>query len=311
VTASGGMAESEVRTVDSRWYLRGIRPFRAGESPASGVAVTFSEITAQKRAEAMLQKIQSQLQADLAGMRRLYDLHAKLANETDLTVALEAILETAITFAATDRGTVQLLLRDRGNLEIVAHCGYAPGDGYIEHFRHVAFDEGCDAAKKERKRLIIEDTRTFPGLVGTKDGAVVLADGILAAQSTPLITRKGEMVGILSTQYRRPYRPSEPELRMLDLLAWTAADFVERQRVEVSMRQSEERLKRILETDAVGVIFLDHSGTLIGANNVFLAMSGYSRAEVEARTLTWRTMTPPEWIETSERPDGAARRLVA
>jgi two-component system, chemotaxis family, CheB/CheR fusion protein len=300
VLASGRVAEAEVRTLDGSWYLRGIRPFRAGELPACGVAVTFSEITGQKRAEAKLQETQSQLQADLAGMRLLYDLHATLAADIDLPSALKAILETAVTFAHTDRGTVQLL--KRGNLEIVAHCGYDPGDGgYIEHFRHVAFNEGYDEAKKEGKRLIIEDTRTFPGLVGTKDGAVVLADGIFAAQSTPLITRKGEMVGILSTQYRRPYRPSEPELRMLDLLAWTAADFVESQRAEALMRQSDERLKRVLETDAVGVIFFDHSGTLIGANRVFLAMSGYSRAEVEARTLTWRTMTPPEWIETSER----------
>ena len=42
------------------------------------------------------------------------------------------------------------------------------------------------------------------------------------------------------------------------------------------------------------------AGTLIDANEVFLRMTGYSRGEVEARELTWRKMTPPEWIEVSE-----------
>ena len=36
------------------------------------------------------------------------------------------------------------------------------------------------------------------------------------------------------------------------------------------------------------------------ANDVFLRMSGYKREQVHARQLTWRTMTPPEWISASE-----------
>jgi len=34
---------------------------------------------------------------------------------------------------------------------------------------------------------------------------------------------------------------------------------------------SEERLKRVLDTDAVGVLFFDYSGTLIDANDAFCA----------------------------------------
>jgi PAS domain S-box-containing protein len=56
----------------------------------------------------------------------------------------------------------------------------------------------------------------------------------------------------------------------------------------------------VLETEAVGVLFFDKEGTVIDANKAFLHMTGYSRREVEARQLTWRKMTPPEWIEVSE-----------
>ncbi|WP_262266546.1 PAS domain S-box protein, partial [Microvirga yunnanensis] len=75
---------------------------------------------------------------------------------------------------------------------------------------------------------------------------------------------------------------------------------VERDRSEQAVRASEQRLQRVIETDAVGMIFFDHSGTLVDANDVFLNMMGYTRAEVERRELTWRRLTPAEWVGVSE-----------
>ena len=84
-----------------------------------------------------------------------------------------------------------------------------------------------------------------------------------------------------------------------DLILLAIEDVTERNRAGVAVRKSEERLRRVLETDAVGVLFFDEAGTLIDANEVFLRMTGYTRREVEARELTWRSMTPPEWIDAS------------
>lgn len=69
---------------------------------------------------------------------------------------------------------------------------------------------------------------------------------------------------------------------------------------ERARSSADERLRRVLETDAVGVIFFDYTGTVVDANQVFIDMTGYSRAEIDARTLTWKTMTPPEWVKVSE-----------
>jgi PAS domain S-box-containing protein len=65
-------------------------------------------------------------------------------------------------------------------------------------------------------------------------------------------------------------------------------------------KDAEQRLKRVLETDAVAVLFFDRAGTVIDANEVFLRMTGYTRAAIERRELTWRRLTPPEWVEVSE-----------
>jgi PAS domain S-box-containing protein len=65
--------------------------------------------------------------------------------------------------------------------------------------------------------------------------------------------------------------------------------------------EAEARLKRVLETEAVGIIFFDYTGTVIEANDVFVRMVGYTREEIATKTLTWRTFTPPEWVAISEK----------
>jgi len=178
------------------------------------------------------------LAADLAGMRRLYDLQAKLARETELPSALHEILAAAVDLAGTDRGCVQLVSEDGTRLEIVAQRGYADDGPFISRFRSEGAAVGCDTARRQRARFVIEDLESHPGFVGTADGKAALADGIRAAQSTPLINRFGETVGVLSTQYRTPYSPSEHELRLIDMLAWAAADFIDRHRTEAALKRA-------------------------------------------------------------------------
>jgi PAS domain S-box-containing protein len=177
------------------------------------------------------------LAADLAGMRRLYDLQAKLARETELSSALDEIVAAAVDLAGTDRGCVQLVSEDGTRLEIVAQRGYADDGPFISRFRHQGAVVACNAVRRQHVRFVTEDVASHPGFIGTADGEAASADGIRAAQSTPLISRSGQMVGVLSTQYRAPYSPSEHELRLIDMLGWAAADFIDRHRTEAALER--------------------------------------------------------------------------
>lgn len=78
-------------------------------------------------------------------------------------------------------------------------------------------------------------------------------------------------------------------------------DITERKRAEEALRESHARLKKVLEVETVGVMFWDlTTGCLTDANDAFLDLMGYSRAEVEARELTWQKLTPPDYVEASE-----------
>ena len=94
-----------------------------------------------------------------------------------------------------------------------------------------------------------------------------------------------------------PYRTTQDRI---DGVVVTFVDITDyKKEVEARMR-SEQRLQRVLETDAVGVVFFDHEGRMIHANDVFLGISGLDRAEVRRGGIHWRDVTPPEHVEASE-----------
>ena len=108
-----------------------------------------------------------------------------------------------------------------------------------------------------------------------------------------------EVIDDLGRWYIRHIVPYRTAADRIGGVVVTFVDITERKLSEEAVRKSEERLRRVLETDAVGVLFFDEAGTLIDANDVFLRMTGYTRREVDARELSWRVMTPPEWIDVS------------
>ena len=76
----------------------------------------------------------------------------------------------------------------------------------------------------------------------------------------------------------------------------------ERERQAEALKAGEERLRRMVNVDGVGVlVWALPEGRLIGANDYFLRMFGYARTEIESGTLTWRDMTPPEFVAVSEK----------
>jgi len=74
-----------------------------------------------------------------------------------------------------------------------------------------------------------------------------------------------------------------------------------RKKTEEALRESDERFRRALQIDTVGIIFLTVEGRITEANDAFLAMSGFSREDQQAGRLRCEEMTPPEWTSVSLR----------
>ena len=72
-------------------------------------------------------------------------------------------------------------------------------------------------------------------------------------------------------------------------------DITERKRAEAALRENEEQLRQVLEIGTVGVVFFDLQDGITGANDAFLGMTGFTRAELEAGRVRYDDLTPPDW----------------
>ena len=55
------------------------------------------------------------------------------------------------------------------------------------------------------------------------------------------------------------------------------------------------RLRRLFETDLLGIFFFGYDGSIPAANDSFLRSVGYTRDDLEAGRIDWGKMTPPEY----------------
>jgi PAS domain S-box-containing protein len=147
---------------------------------------------------------------------------------------LEEILAASIELLGADKGNVQLLDRARPALQIAVQRGFA--QEFVDFFHEVSAedDSACGRALRLGERIVIEDIEADPEFAPLRP--IARASGFRAVQSTPLMGRDGKPLGMLSTHFRSVHRPTEQDLRRLDLYARQAADFIERARIEETLR---------------------------------------------------------------------------
>ena len=75
---------------------------------------------------------------------------------------------------------------------------------------------------------------------------------------------------------------------------YTAEDITQYRRSLEEQRESEERFRRLYESNIIGIVS-GNEDRVIEANDVFLQMVGYTREDLAAGRLRWYEMTAPEF----------------
>ncbi|GEM_PF-2414802 len=244
----------------------------------------IEDITTRKNTEAELDALRRRLDADLNSMVRLHQISTKFFREADLRALLEESLETAIDITGADMGKIQLFDEASSALRMMVHRGF--DQRFLNFFATIGVGRAaCGEAARRRERVVIENIAESQIFAGTPELDVMLEAGVKAIQSTPLISRGGRLVGVLSTHYRATCRPDEQNLRLLDVLARQVTDLIEAQQAQEALRESEQRLRDLMDHANATVWLKDLEGRFLMVNRYLEKELGLPKDQILGRTV--------------------------
>jgi two-component system, cell cycle sensor histidine kinase and response regulator CckA len=175
--------------------------------------------------------------------QRLQQIAAQSINAQEAEALYERILDATMSILNPDFACIQMFYPERGALRLLSHRGFS--DEAVRRWKWVypAMNTTCYEALRTGRRVAVEDVRSGDSIWRSDDLEKYLNAGIRGEQTTPLVSRSGALLGIVSTHWREPHKMSAIELRALDTLTRMAADLIERSRTEQLLRESEERLR--------------------------------------------------------------------
>jgi PAS domain S-box-containing protein len=281
VTGEPVRFECCVTGLGGAWYTA--YAVRVGAEGSREVAVVFDDITQRKRAE---------LAAAAGAARQAFLL--ELSDALRPLVQPDRVLATASRLLGRYLGVQRVMFAEfsRQGVDVRTDWldGLAPLDGHYpaEAGRPTVLD-----AQPGARLFVIRDTadpRELPSI----DRAGYARDGVAALVGASIVSG-GQPVGMLVVHACAPRDWTEDEIAIVQEVAERAWVTVERARAEAALRDGDARLRRMLQIPTVGIVHFDLDGAVVQANDAFLAITGCTRAALEAGRLPYDELAPPEW----------------
>jgi PAS domain S-box-containing protein len=284
----------------------GLASFR--EQSRKLILATVVDISARKVAEA-------RVAADLLDMTRLNELSNRLVRQGgDFDGNLNAVVDTAIAIAGAESGNLQLRDPTTGELTIAAQRGFT--EPFLSFFARVRDDaSACAAAMRSGERVIVEDVRESEIFAGQLSKQVLLDAGVCAVISTPLMASTGNLLGMVSTHFAKAHRPSERELRLIDLLARQTADYLERKRAEETkatlVHEVQHRSNNLLAViHTIATRSLSGTHTLAEAKDAFEArLLALARTNRQVTRSNWNGVNLSEIVRLTLQPHAGRTKV--
>jgi PAS domain S-box-containing protein len=230
-----------------------------------------------------------------------------VSGEIVLERLVDTLMRMAIEHAGADRGV--LLLTGGGGLLKQAEATISGGAIVVRVSETpVSADDVADTVVRYVARtqdsVILNDTSASHPF--SRDASIhgTRAHSMLCL---PLV-KQGRLIGLLYLENRlAPGVFTPARIAVLQVLASQAAMSLENSRLYRELERREAEIHRLVDTNIVGVAMTRADGAVIHANAAALEIVGRTREDVRSGRVRWRELTPPEWLQASERAEAQLR----
>jgi PAS domain S-box-containing protein len=221
-----------------------------------------------------------------------------VSGEIILGELIKTLLRIAVENAGAERGLLILFPGDeprieaeattgRGQVEVTLRQAAVSSDELPESVLHTVI--------RTRESVILDDALTQNPF--SEDG-YICQKHIRSVLCLPLV-KQAKLTGALYLENNLASHVFTPaRISVLELLASQAAISLENARLYNDLQEREARIRRLVDSNIVGIVIWDFQGRIIETNQAFLDIVGYAREDLAS--LRWTELTPAEWRDVDD-----------
>jgi PAS domain S-box-containing protein len=219
----------------------------------------------------------------------LREMSGLFIQDRDPNGLYDRILDAIIGLISADMASIHVFNPWRGALQLRAWKGFHPESAAF--WEWIRFDSitTCGLAFSSGCRIVVPDTETCAFLAGTLDLDQYRRSKIRAVQSTPLLSRSGYLLGVISTHWRESHQPTEHTLQRLDVLARQVVDLIEPGKIDLALLESEDQSLRqapVVESSDDAIVSKTLDGIITSWNKGAERIFGYTAEEAVGKPIT-------------------------
>jgi PAS domain S-box-containing protein len=223
-----------------------------------------------------------------------------VSGEIVLSDLIKLLLRIAIEHAGAGRGLLILFLADEPRISAEA----STGQGQLE----VTLREAAVSRAELPESLLHTVIRTRQSVI--LDDALAQnpfsaddyfrQEHVRSVLCLPLV-RQSNLIGVLYLENRLASHVFTPaRISVLELLASQAAISLENARLYNDLGEREARIRRLVDSNIIGVMIWNFQGRIIEVNQAIIDMLGYSREDLISDRMGWAQLTPAEWARADQ-----------
>ena len=230
-------------------------------------------------------------------LRTVIKVSQAVSSEIVLEKLIDSLMRTAIEHAGAGRGLLILAAGDGYRVEAEAKTS----NNTVTVGQRQTSVTAADLPEsilhyviRTRESVLLNDAATANPFSADKYIHQHRARSILCL---PLL-KQGRLAGVLYLENTLTAHVFTPDrVTVLKVLGSQAAISLENSRLYREVADREAKIRRLVDANIIGILIADREGRILEANDAFLRMLGYDRADLVSGRVRWPELSPPEWRE--------------